>query len=351
MMNSTEMRLALKIAFFLLTIIVASSILMGKTAKMKQGKLNLPKTIGVWSRPDSPKIVHKKNIFEYMDGAGELYIGYRFNLLKVYEYSAEDQNNILVELYFMKTSDDAFGLLSLDWGGDPVSLDLSQAPESQSALTLAPSSKALYGGGLLRIWSDDLYARIMAYRETPESKEAVLSLGRAIVAGRKNPPEPRLLSALPFAIGSEWKLRNDRIVYFRSHLVLNSFYYLSPQNVLNLGPSEEAVTAPYENIIEAKGHKRLQLIFVRYENPKKARQALDHFYKAYLPEHKLEPEKDFRAGSAEESSFFFKVEDGWLGYKLYEKCVAFVFECPDQESARKIINQIQFKIQIIKGGE
>lgn len=249
----------------------------------------------------------------------------------------------------MKTSDDAFGLLSLDWGGDPVSLNLNQAPESQSTLTLAPWSRALYGGGLLRIWSDNLYARIMAYRETPESKETVLSLGRAIVANRKNPPEPRLLSALPLAVGSEWKLRNDRVVYFRSHLVLNSFYYLSPRNVLNLGLSEEAVSAPYENMTDTKSHKHVQLLFVRYENPEKARQALDHFHKAYLPEHKLEPEKDFRAGSTAESSSFFKIEDGWLGYRLYEKCLALVFECPDRESARKIINQIQFKL--LRGGE
>ena len=101
----------------------------------------LPKTVGLWTRSDSPKVVTAENIFDYMNGAGELYLGYRFDRLDVYEYKADSQKEILVELYFMKTSDDAFGLLSLDWGGDVVEHDLDW-------------TRALYGEGLLRLWSE-----------------------------------------------------------------------------------------------------------------------------------------------------------------------------------------------------
>ena len=82
---------------------------------MTESKPILPKTIGLWTRPDSPKFVNAQNIFDYMDGAGELYIGYCFDRLEYYEYKAKSQGDILVKIYFMKTSDDAFGLLSLDW--------------------------------------------------------------------------------------------------------------------------------------------------------------------------------------------------------------------------------------------
>jgi hypothetical protein len=58
-----------------------------------------------------------------MNGAGELYIGYRFRHLDVYEYTSGSEENILVELYYMETPDDAFGLLSLDWGGESVTLN------------------------------------------------------------------------------------------------------------------------------------------------------------------------------------------------------------------------------------
>jgi hypothetical protein len=33
------------------------------------------------------------------------------------------------------------------------------------------------------------------------------------------------------------------------------------------------------------------------------------------------------------------LEDGWLGYKLLNKYIAIVFECPDKETARKIIQK------------
>lgn len=304
---------------------------------MKVRKLNLPKTIGVWTRPDTPRVIDSGNIFEYMNGAGELYLAYRFNHLEVYEYKANDEKSILVELYYMETSDDAFGLLSLDWGGERVSFSDSPAKTSNQSLT--SSTRALYGAGLLRVWSDNLYCRVMAFRETPASKQAVLTLGKTIAANRKSPPEPELLKILPLDIGMGWKLRNDRIGYFRSHLVLNSLYYLSHQNILNLDLSTEAVAAPYDSM-DGKDRTRVQFLFVRYADSRQAQQALDHFHKTYLPEQK----KNFGTSSMTESQSYFKIEDGWLGYKVYGPCVALVFECPDENSARMIIKQIQFNL-------
>ena len=288
----------------------------------KANEINLPKKIGNWARPDSPQIIDSKNIFEYMNGAGELYLGYRFHHLEVFDYMTENQDNILVELYFMETPDDAFGLLSLDWGGEPVS---PQSPGS--------STRALYGEGLLRIWSDNLYARVMAYRETPASKQAVLTLGRAIAANRKSPPEPELLNILSLNIGSAWKLRKDRLSFFRSHLVLNSIYYISHENILDLDLSTEAVIVPYEHISGSSDRKRCRFLLVKYENHERARKALNHFHDAYLPERK----KTLTTDSAPQSPGLFKIEDGWLAYKLLGKYIAIVFECPDRESAGIII--------------
>ncbi|MCD4693705.1 MAG: hypothetical protein K8R79_12380 [Calditrichales bacterium] len=301
---------------------------------MKKNKIYLPKTIAVWTKPDSSKIIDSTNIFNYMNGAGELYLGYRFDHLEVYEYKAENSYGILTELYFMETSDDAFGLLSLDWGGDSVIFYPSL--ENLQKHSIAPSKRALYGRGLLRICSENLYARIMAYQETPESKEAVLSLGRAIAANRQITPEPELLNNLPLAFGSDWRLLKNRIGYFRSHLALNSLYYLSHQNILNMDLSTEAVTAPYENINDPENIKRIQFLFVKYAGRESARQALDHFLKTYLPEYK----KDTVSDSITGKSHFVKIEDGWLGYKLDGQCIALVFGCPDQETARMMINQL-----------
>jgi hypothetical protein len=301
--------------------------------KLEAREINLPKTIGRWAGPDEPRVINSQNIFAYMNGAGELYLSYRFHHLEVYDYRFDTQDNILVELYFMETSDDAFGLLSLDWGGESISLGGSPAKAANQPLP--SSTRALYGAGLLRIWSDNLYARVMAFRETPASKQAVLALGQAITADRRNPPEPELLKITPLTIDSSWKLRKDRLSFFRSYLVLNSIYYLSEENILDLDLSTEAITAPYEHISSPGDRKRIQFLCVKYENHERARKALNHFHDAYLPEHK----KKFKADSATKSPNLFKLEDGWLAYTLCGKYIAIVFACPDQESARAIIRK------------
>ena len=293
----------------------------------------LPETVGVWNRSESFKTIDSTNIFKYMNGAGELYLGYRFDHLEVFDYTSENQEHILVELYFMETTDDAFGLLSLDWGGEPVSLD--GLPADSPNRSLASQTRALYGAGLLRIWSNNLYIRVMAFRESPASRQAVLSLGKAITANRKTSPEPELLKYLAPHIDSAWKLRRDRLSFFRSYLALNSIYYLSHENILDFDLATEAVMAPYEHISRAGDRTRSQFLLVKYENLERTRKALNHFHDAYLPEYR----KEIAADSAANSPNLFKSEDGWMAYKLLGKYIAIVFECPDQESARVIIQK------------
>jgi hypothetical protein len=330
--------------YFLLSIFLTTIIHGETTDKMNRGTLDLPKTVGLWNRPDSPRLISSKNIFEYMNGAGELYLGYRFRHLEVFDYTSAGQGNILVELYFMESADDAFGLLSLDWGGEPVSLDGAPAAISNQSFT-APT-RALYGGGLMRLWSDFIYARIMAERETPASKQAILALGKAIAAGAQYPSEPTLVTLLPLDIDMGWKLRVDRLSFFRSHLVLNSIYYLSHENILDLDFSAEAVSAPYQYIHGSGDPKRSQFLLVKYANTARARQALNRFHDAYLPDHK----KEKTAGTAAGSPSLFKLEDGWMAYKLIGRHIVIVFESPDPESARTILQKNESNL-LKRGGD
>jgi hypothetical protein len=214
-------------------------------------------------------------------------------------------------------------------------LDLGQSLKANKEHENLSWPRELYGEGLLRLWSDNIYARIMAFQETPESREAVLAIGRSIVKDRMNPPRPNLLESLPVSFRPGWMLRRDRTSYFRSHLVLNSLYYLGQENMLDLSLSTEAVTSSYER--EAPNEqKRIQFLLVKYPDHECSRQALTHFHRAYLPEHPLLLKSD----SSEKHSNVFPIEDGWLGYKLQGNIIAFIFECPDRETARTIIDQM-----------
>jgi hypothetical protein len=334
-------RLPLKLAFFLPVILLLMPTQEGAVSSMNPSKPELPETVGAWSLSASPRIITAETIFEYMNGAGELYLGYRFDHLEVFEYSSENQNDILVELYYMQTSDDAFGLLSLDWGGESRVLEGPRA--DSTAVSAWSSTTALYGAGLLRLRTDRIYARIMAYRETPASKNAVLALGKAIAAGRKHSPEPELIKIPALIIGTEWKLREDRLSFFRSYLVLNSIFFLSSENILELGHATEAVIAPYEGTSqqESGNRKRCQFLLVKYENSELARKALQHFHHVYLPDHKAA----FTQDPATKKPELFKLEDGWLAYKQMNDYLALVFECPDRDSAAQIIEKNEIRVR------
>jgi hypothetical protein len=310
-----------------LPVLFAFSVTANLTSVTMQNKPKLPRTVGPWTKSEASRTINASNIFEYMDGAGEIYIGYRFDGLEVIEYTAPGESNILVELYFMKTADDAFGLLSLDWGGKPIDLETSsqKAEENQKVWP-----GALYGEGLLRLRSNALYARIMAEKETPQSKEAVLAIGRAVVNDRRVASSPALLGLLPETLRPGWKQRRDVTSYFRSHLVLNSLYYLSQENMFDLGAETEAAITQYERE-SPSGVQRIRVMLIQYPAAQAARKAIAHFRRVYLPERP--------ASSSTDTRNLFSVEDGWLGYRLNDRRAAFVFECPDRETAAAVIDQ------------
>lgn len=291
-------------------------ILIHAGAIMNTSEISLPKNVGSWTRPDDPRRVTAQNIFEYMNGAGELYLGYRFDHLDVFVYQSPGREDITVELYHMQTADDAFGLLSLDWGGEPV------------------GPRALYGEGLLRLCAGKLYARIMAERETPESSQAVLDLGRILTDASLEYPEPDLFQDIPPALPASWALRKDRASFIRSHLVLNSQFYLSSENLLDLDLKTEVVTAVYEKVLEpGAAPQRIRWLAVRYADSGAAAKALRHFHSVYLPDFPFPDE----VLSMPKRIPAFSSEDGWQGYRLVGQILALVFECPDQATVEAVL--------------
>jgi hypothetical protein len=297
--------------------------------------LTPPLRVGAWSRPESPQVVAPADIFAYMDGAGELYLAYRLVRLEAFEYTAEKEDPILLELYRLESSDDGYGLLSGDWGGEPVALD---------AAWPATPARALYGAGLLRAWSDDLYLRVLATTETAASRAAVIELARTVVAGRPSPQPPDLATALPETVAGSYRLRADSVTFLRSHLVLNSIYFLGTANLLGLSPVTEAVAASYAQA-GGEGTARLRLFVVRYPTEDAAREALAQFRRGYL--HRSDA-ADAGHGSAAErpeaaaqGTVTARVEDGWMGYRIGGWRLVLVFEAPDAATAKAVLDQVR----------
>jgi hypothetical protein len=334
----------LRASLFLLIFLLACNQNKRSSAMAEKTSLNLPQSVGAWTRASGPRLVGPREIFDYMDGAGELYLGYRFKFLEVHRYDGPDQNEILVEIYWMETPEDAYGLLSGDWGGEPVDLGAgAPALQAASAATAGSSERprALYGAGLLRLRSGNLFARVMATQETAASTNAVYALGRAIAAGRPASPEPALALALPGRIGARVKLRRDRVTYLRSHLVLNSVYFLSSANLLDLGPGCEMVAAAYGADRDKRG-KPARLLLARYPDERAAEEALKHFRNLYLPEKR-------QTKAAPAGSFaVFAIEDGWMGFSRTGRSLALVFEAGDESTARLFLEEATRALQAMK---
>lgn len=142
----------------------------------------LPKTIYGWEAAAKDNLFDRRTIFDYMNGAGEIYLAYDFRILLVREYTGKSSPPIAAEIYQMSSSEDAYGVFSQDPDGEEVEV----------------GQGALYGMGLLRFWKGKIFVRILAEKETAESKSAVMALGKKIAeAIPAKGGKPALLDWIP----------------------------------------------------------------------------------------------------------------------------------------------------------
>lgn len=269
----------------------------------------LPDSVGGW-RGGEVRICTRENLFDYMNGAGELYLAYDFRELAVREYVKPDLPKITAEVYRMTTPQDAFGVFSHD---------LSPASKPDPAVAQMGQDSE-YGFGLLRFWKNGIFVRVLADRETPETKAAALDIGRSIavkISGEGLRPD--LLKLLP-----PKDLVPRSAHYFHKNTVLNYHYYLSDSNILNLSEQTEAVIAQY-----AIGESRPRLLVVRYPSVSAAKSAFERFTKAYFTK---------TAGSMHVE----KLEDGTFACaSLRDRVICMVFEAADEATCRRLVEAVK----------
>lgn len=237
----------------------------------------LPDEISGWKKSLEDQIYGRENIFDYMDGAGEIYLAYDFRFVFVREYAQDNSPSIVVEIYQMSSSEDAFGVFTQDLDGDEVKL----------------GQGAIYAAGLLRFWKDKIFVRILADKETPEIKPLIMRLGELIAAAApQEGTRPSIISAL----ASEG-LRPKTLRYFHTLISLNSHYFLASENILNLSPETQVLLAQYE-----QEKSRARLLLVAYPSVSQAEDAHNQFVKIYLKD-KVLPESKVQSKKLEDGKF------------------------------------------------
>jgi len=223
-------------------------------------------------------------------------------------YVRDDGAEIRLDVFDMGSSASAFGVFS----HSRETVDRFVAPDVESE----------YASGLLTFWKGRYYVSILAYPETDEKRKVVQKLGRhiaAAIAGESK--KPAILKRLP---GQH--LLHHTIRYFRHYIWLNSHFFISNENILNIDQRSEAVLAKYS--LGAGEAKPVVLLLVSYPNHVDARAAYDGFLNKYL--------------SGGEKGFKRMAKDGWVGSIQNGRLLAIVFNTISKQQSKDLLTKIKF---------
>lgn len=261
----------------------------------------LPPSVGSYRKAETPAIYTVETLSDYIDGGAELFISFNFDRALSVKYQKEGSDDITVDVFDMGSSADAYGVFA--HSRESIDTQIGQGCE--------------YAAGLLTFWQDRYYVSILAYPETAERREVVLALGRGIAAkiGRRGAP-PAIVGLLP-----EQDLMPESVRYFHHHVWLNSFFYLSSDNILDIGPATSCALGRYRH-----QSGKYFVLLVSFPDEGKARAAVAKFSNAYLGGPQREP---------------INVKDGgWCGYERTGRLLSAVFAAPDAETVHQALARI-----------
>lgn len=266
-------------------------------------KEDLPFEILGWKAEPEDEIFNDKTIFDYINGAGEVYRAYDMRSCLSRRFKKINSPDIILDIFDMGTDENAFGVFTHDRDGEEREL----------------GGGALYRYGWLRFWKDRYFISIYPEEEDSSLRSAVLELGKKIASLIKNEgSKPGVLSFLP-----REGLVPRSIHYFHDPAILNYHYYLADENILFLGHDTQAVLSEY-----LRGERSATMLVTVYPSREKAIRAHESLLKSYLPE----------AGSRR----IVRLENGmWSGSGLSGRTLIFVLESESLSLAEDLIKDVR----------
>jgi hypothetical protein len=77
-------------------------------------EISLPTEAEGWKWDGNEERYDSQSVFQYMNGAAELYLAYDFQNLRVRRFEKPDRPSITLELYDMASSENAYGVFSFE---------------------------------------------------------------------------------------------------------------------------------------------------------------------------------------------------------------------------------------------
>jgi len=263
----------------------------------------LPEEIDGWTIGQADRTYDSETLYDYIDGGAELFLSYGFQ--KVYSrlYSQPDQPDIFVDIFEMNSSVDAFGVFSQSREKDEYNFGQG-SQQSKGSITF---------------WNDKYYVSIISGVETAESKTASEKIAAIIDAKiETDGPLPEVLNYLP-----KVSVQKETLRYFRHHHWLNSHFFISYDNLLNINQQTHAVLTK----MNFKGSNPT-ILLIEYPSNKDAVEAYNKFIENYLPE--------LKTGSPVER------EGKHFGGEVIERLLIFIMNASVKENVEDLIDEVKY---------
>jgi hypothetical protein len=137
-----------------------------------------------WKRSGEIQTFIPKTLYEYINGAGDLYVSYDFQELKAAEYQNDKKASVTVDVYRHRTPTHAFGIYSQERLSDADFFDIG--------------AQGYYEKNVLNFFTDSYYVKISSFNTGADDHEILIAFAKKVSAnlGEKG-RLPSILSSFP----------------------------------------------------------------------------------------------------------------------------------------------------------
>ncbi len=122
-----------------------------------------------WEMVSEPLTFGPDNLWDYINGQAESYLGYGFQRVDTAEYSRESgPPAVVVEIYRMASPEDAFGIFAAERSPDDQQIEIGTG--------------GYLGPNVLNFWQGKNYIKLTSFAEGAEIENALTALAREISA-------------------------------------------------------------------------------------------------------------------------------------------------------------------------
>ncbi len=261
-----------------------------------------------WKLVSPINTYNREAVFDYIDGAAELYFAYDFRVVAAAEYQ-NGQTSIMVDVYDMTSPEGAFGIYSLN--------------RYQGANYVSIGNEGILSGAALDFWKGNYFCKVYSFDMSEKYQADVKNFGNALASEIKEAgSEPSIINTLP-----QNGLIPKSAKFFTKKLGMDNIHFISQENLLELSSDTKGVVADYE--LE---NQKLQIFFIQYPSSDKANSA----FKAYGEFLKESSSSEV----TQENLNIFKSNGKFTGLYLKDQILLGFWDADTRETAEFIINNI-----------